>query len=70
MLPQRERRQLLNEDEAAEFLKISVRSLQRRRVAGLPPKFIKLGARIVYDLDTLYAWVDENVRASTSEVRP
>jgi hypothetical protein len=70
MLPQRRRRELVDEDDAAAYLKISVRSLQKRRVHGEPPRFVKLGHRVLYDLDVLDAWISECERGSTSEVQP
>jgi hypothetical protein len=70
MSAQRARRELLDEDEVAALLRISVRSLQRRRVDGLPPRFVKLGARVLYDLDDINAWVDASLRSPTSEVQP
>jgi len=59
---------LLPEQGAAELLHWSVKTLQRRRLQGLPPKFIKLGNRSVrYRLADLRAFVAAGARASTTD---
>ena len=59
------------EQEAAEFLKISVRTLQRWRTeppAGGGPRFYKLGRkRVAYRLSDLSAWAEGRAFESTSE---
>jgi hypothetical protein len=40
---------LLNEDQVAELLGWSPRTLQRRRWARLPPDYIKVGRSVRYD---------------------
>jgi len=47
----------------------SERTLERHRIAGTGPKFVRLGRRIVYRRADLEAWADENTFCSTSEVR-
>ena len=59
------------EQEAAEFLKVSVRTLQRWRTeppAGGAPRFYKLGRkRVAYRLSDLSAWAESRAFGSTSE---
>jgi hypothetical protein len=53
---------------AAEFVGLSPRTLEKRRVtsSGDPP-FLKLGRKVLYDRETLARWLDSKVRASTSD---
>ncbi len=59
------------EQEAAEFLKVSVRTLQRWRTeppVGGAPRFYKLGRkRVAYRLSDLSAWAESRAFGSTSE---
>ena len=55
--------------EAAGFLKISPRTLEKQRVIGGGPRFRKFGSRVVYALTDLQAWADERSFANTSEVQ-
>lgn len=59
------------EQEAAEFLKVSVRTLQRWRTeppAGGAPRFYKLGQkRVAYRLSDLSTWAERRAFGSTSE---
>ena len=59
----------LPQQEASAFLRLSERTLERHRIAGTGPKFVRLGRRIVYRRADLEAWADENTFRSTSEVR-
>ena len=58
---------LLNQQQAAEHLKISVRTLERLRVAGTTPKYIKLGRLVRYRPTDLVEWIDTHARDSTSD---
>jgi excisionase family DNA binding protein len=58
---------LLTQDEAADLLKLSVRTLERMRVAGNGPPFIKLNRSVRYDASRLQAWLGGRVVRSTSE---
>lgn len=58
LLTQRETAKLLND--------ISVRSLERWRVAGVGPRYIKVGRQVRYDEQDIQAWLDERRRVSTS----
>lgn len=52
---------LLTPREAAAFLRISPRTLERYRITGGGPPYIKVGAgtrtRVLYDRDALTAWL-------------
>lgn len=56
------------EQEAAEFLCQSVRTLQKWRVTGAGPQFYKFGRSVRYRRRDLARWVEERRRAHTSEV--
>ena len=58
---------IMNERQAAEYVQLSVRTLQNMRVRGGGPAFVKAGARVLYELDDLVTWLRGNKRASTSE---
>ncbi|MDQ8699262.1 helix-turn-helix domain-containing protein [Hyphomicrobium sp. LHD-15] len=62
---------LLTTREAAALLRLSVPTLERFRLAGNGPIFIKLGAgkraRVVYRRTDLETWLDGRSRNSTSE---
>ena len=59
------------EQEAAKFLKVSVRTLQRWRTeppSGGGPRFYKLGRkRVAYRLSDLSAWAEGRALNSTSQ---
>jgi predicted DNA-binding transcriptional regulator AlpA len=59
---------LLNQKRAAQFLGLSVRTLERHRVAGTGPRWARLGRLVRYQQSDLTAWVDSNLRLSTSEM--
>ena len=48
----------LRTPEAARFLSLSGRTLEKRRIYGTGPKYRKIGGRVVYALDDLQAWAD------------
>lgn len=58
-------RQLLNNDEAADMLGISRRTLPVWRVQGRGPKFVKIGKLVRYDRTELDAWIMANTHANT-----
>lgn len=58
---------LHTQSEAADFLRISPRSLERHRVQGTGPRYSSLGRRVVYARSDLLAWVQACSRLSTSE---
>lgn len=61
-------RKLLSTAEVAEMTGLAVSTLEKRRLAGQKPRFIKLGARRVgYDPHDVQQWIDEQRRKSTSD---
>jgi hypothetical protein len=49
--------------EAAAFLRLSPRSLERWRVNGRGPKFVRMGRRVVYEGSALLAFIAKMKRA-------
>ncbi|UPT64827.1 MAG: helix-turn-helix domain-containing protein [Hyphomonadaceae bacterium JAD_PAG50586_4] len=59
---------LLTVEDAAARLKISKHTLNRWRVTGEGPPFIKSGPRLVrYDQAALDAWAQARTRSSTTD---
>ena len=54
-------------DEAADFLKLSPRTLEKQRVIGGGPKFRKFGRRVVYAMDDLESWANARSCDTTSD---
>jgi predicted DNA-binding transcriptional regulator AlpA len=59
----------LRTPEAADFLGLSSRTLEKHRTYGTGPAYRKLGGRVVYALDDLRAWADRGAVTSTSDPR-
>ena len=59
---------LLTQREAASALRLSERTLERSRVNGSGPVFVKLGRRVLYRQTDLDEWIASRVVSSTSEV--
>ena len=57
----------LRTPEAARFLGLSGRTLEKHRTYGTGPLYSKLGGRVVYRLEDLQAWADLGVKKSTSD---
>lgn len=66
-----EPKQFLTTTEAAEVLRLSPRTLERFRVEGTGPKYLKAGggkrARVLYDPKELRQWLAAFTYGSTSE---
>ena len=60
----------LRTKEAAEFLSLSARTLEKHRTYGTGPAYRKLGGRVVYAIDDLETWAAERARNSTSDPGP
>lgn len=52
---------LLNIDEAAAYLKVSVSTLARMRRDKNGPSYVQLGARVVYRKVDLDAYIESNL---------
>ncbi len=59
----------LRTPEAARFLGLSDRTLEKHRTYGTGPAYRKLGGRVVYALEDLQAWADRGTKTSTSDPR-
>lgn len=57
----------LTNDEAATFLRLSPRTLEKQRVIGGGPRFRKFGRRVVYAIDDLEAWANARSFEMTSD---
>ena len=53
--------------EAARFLGLSPRTLEKHRIYGTGPTYRKIGARVVYSVADLNAWADRGTKTSTSD---
>ena len=57
----------LRTPEAARFLGLSGRTLEKHRTYGTGPAYRKLGGRVVYSLEDLQAWANRGAVTSTSD---
>jgi len=58
---------LLTQTEAAKILRLSERTLERLRVSGVGPSFIKAGRSVRYRERDIEAWIAARVVSSTSQ---
>ncbi len=58
---------LFDQKRAAHFLGLSVRTLERHRLAGTGPRYVRLGRLVRYRQQDLADFVERNLRTSTSE---
>ena len=59
--------ELFTVSEAARWAKVSDSFLNKARLTGDGPKFVRLGRSIRYRLEDLEAWVASRAAGSTSE---
>ncbi|RWX04948.1 DNA-binding protein [Rhizobium leguminosarum] len=59
----------LRTQEAARFLGLSERTLEKHRTYGTGPSYRKLGGRVVYSVEDLQRWADRGLVSSTSDPR-
>jgi hypothetical protein len=57
----------IHTNEAALFLGLSPRTLEKHRTYGTGPIYRKLGGRVVYALADLQQWADQGTASSTSD---
>ena len=57
----------LRTPEAARFLGLSGRTLEKHRTFGTGPAYRKIGGRVVYRVEDLQRWADQGLRISTSD---
>jgi hypothetical protein len=58
---------VLNENQAANFLGVSVRTLQAWRVRGGGPRYMKIGRAVRYQHRELVAFQETHTVSSTTE---
>ena len=64
-------RRVLRQHDAAAYSGLAESTLEKYRLIGGGPVFIRLGARAVgYAVDDLDAWIDSRRRTSTSDAGP
>jgi hypothetical protein len=59
---------LMDQREAARLLRLSERTLERLRVSGGGPIYVKAGRSVRYRECDLVAWIAERIVSSTSAV--
>lgn len=64
-MPSNTHNRLLNVTSAAEALTCSASYLNKLRVTGGGPPFVKIGARVAYDPADLAAWLEAQKRTTT-----
>lgn len=57
----------LRAPDAARFLGISIRTLEKHRTYGTGPTYRKVGGRVLYSVEDLQAWTANGVRRSVGE---
>jgi predicted site-specific integrase-resolvase len=58
---------LLRTQEAARFLGISIRTLEKHRTYGTGPTYRKVGGRVLYTVEDLQDWTAIGARKSTRD---
>lgn len=61
---------VITTEEAAQFLGLSTSSLNKSRLTGDTPTFLKLGRAVRYRVGDLREWLGTKRRRSTSEYSP
>ena len=57
---------LLKEDEVADILNVEVSTLRCWRSIGKPPRYVKVGAAVRYDLADIEAFIEAGWRNTTT----
>lgn len=60
---------LLTEEQTAEATSLKPSTLRKRRQIGMPPRFLKIGSKVLYDQQDVEAFLDSCVRERTSSPR-
>jgi predicted DNA-binding transcriptional regulator AlpA len=58
---------LLRTPEAARFLGLSGRTLEKHRTYGTGPTYMKIGGRVVYAVADLQSWAARGAKSSTAD---
>lgn len=64
--PAQDQKRYLSEKQTAEYIGLSVKTLQRMRANGNGMPFIKAGARVLYDINDLDHYMNARKVQSTS----
>ena len=65
--PSKDSRRYMSEKQAADYLGLSDKTLQRHRGAGTGLKYVKCGGRVLYDIQDCDHWMETQKVLSTSE---
>lgn len=57
----------LRTPEAARFLGLSGRTLEKHRTFGTGPTYKKIGGRVIYSLGDLQTWAERGAKVSTDD---
>ncbi|HWW57073.1 MAG TPA: DNA-binding protein [Sphingopyxis sp.] len=57
----------LRTSEAARFLSLSPRTMEKHRLYGTGPQYRKLGGRVGYCIPDLQEWADQDIRTCSSD---
>ena len=57
----------LTQPETAKLLRLSERTLERFRVSGFGPRFVKVGRRVLYRPADIETWTDQRTFSNTAE---
>jgi predicted site-specific integrase-resolvase len=58
---------LVTQSRLADLLAVSERTLERWRVEGIGPAYVKAGRRVLYRMEDVENWLSNSRRRSTSE---
>jgi predicted DNA-binding transcriptional regulator AlpA len=58
---------LFAEQQAAQILRVTVKALQKWRVTGAGPRFVKIGRLVRYTEEALEEYIQQRTVASTAE---
>ncbi|WP_084404752.1 helix-turn-helix domain-containing protein [Pseudovibrio sp. Ad13] len=59
---------MITEAAAADYLGISIRTIQAWRVRGGGPSYVKMGKSVRYRPSDIQNWIESHLTSSTSEV--
>lgn len=57
----------LTQEEAAQFTRLSPRTLERMRLTGTGPQYTKAGRRVIYSRRAIEEWLEGRTYKSTSD---
>ena len=60
-------KRLMTEAQASIMTGFKMATLRKRRWQGKPPRFLKVGSKVLYDANDVEGFMDSCVRESTSQ---